>query len=67
MIRVGGRNDLAESFEIFFALFFHEIVFVGKRPPDIPIRREPADYISEIAVVVSARHAIETPMAFVVG
>src|SRR5262249_3177589 len=28
---------------------------------------EPADYVAEIAVILSARHPIETPMAFVVG
>src|SRR4029077_947986 len=44
MIRVGGGNNLAKAFEIFLALFFHEIVFVGKRPPHIAIGSEPADY-----------------------
>ena len=67
MIRVGGGNDLAESLEIFFAFLLHEIVFVGKGPPDIAIGSEPADHIPEITVVLSARHAVKPPVTFIVG
>jgi len=57
---------LTETFEIFLALFFHEIVFVGEGPPDIAIGSEPAKHIPEIMVVLRRSHAIEAPMSFIV-
>ena len=57
---------MAESFEILFALFFHEIVFVGKRPPHIAIGSESAEHVPEIAIILSGSHTIEAPVTFIV-
>src|SRR6266498_2697980 len=66
MVRVRSRNNLAEPFEILFALFFHEVVFVGQGPPNIPKGCEAADDIAKIMIILVGSHAIEPPMTLVV-
>src|ERR1051325_5630647 len=66
MIRIVCENNLTASLKVLFSLFFHEIVFVGERPPDIPIRRETTDDIAQIMIVLSRSHSVKAPVAFVI-
>ena len=67
MIRIVGRDDFAEALEVGLGLLLHEIALVGQRPPDVAERREPRDDVAQIRVVRRGGHAVETPVARVVG
>src|SRR5262252_4238997 len=48
VVRIRSRNDLAESFEIFFTLLLHEIVVICERPPDVAKGGEPTDDVTQV-------------------
>ena len=67
MVRVGVVHDLDHAVPIRLLLLRHEVVLVGQRPPHVAKRGQPADDVPQVAVVGLVRHAVEAPVAFVVG
>src|SRR5438094_9537736 len=48
-------------------LLLHEIELVRHRPPDVSICCQTCYHIFEVTLVVAWLHAVEAPMAFIVG
>ena len=48
-------------------LLLHEVELVGQRPPDVAEGRQPGDDVAQVAVVRGGLHAVEAPVALVVG
>ena len=60
-------KEVVRAREVGFGFLLYKIPLIGQRPPDVADRREPRDEVAQIRVVRGGGHAVEAPMAGVVG
>ncbi len=58
---VVGLYDAKEAVPVLFGFGFHEVVFVGKGPPDVSVSGEAGDGVFEVAVVGFGVHFFKAP------
>ena len=60
-VRIAFLHDAKEAVPIGHRLRAHQVVFVGDRPPHVPVCGKPRHRVAQIAVVRLRSHGLESP------
>src|ERR1035438_8935982 len=60
--RIALLDNMKEPIKVLDGLSLHKIVFIGHRPPDVSVSREPRNHIAQVSIISLGRHSRKAPV-----